>query len=68
MKDRIAFLVELAAALRESANPSVSGHFCAGFLWSLYPEWYDHNFGKQKQVDTVITEQYHATFGAGGAL
>lgn len=41
------FLTELAKALREARYPNVAGRLCAGFLWALYPIWYDQNVRKR---------------------
>ncbi len=40
---RKSFLLELARALTDARYPNVAGRFCAGFLWALYPDWYDKN-------------------------
>jgi hypothetical protein len=59
----VTFLVELATALREAEHPKVAHSIAAGFLWSLYPEWYDQYLGK-RTVEDVINYEYSRKFMA----
>lgn len=44
------FIIELAQALRDARYPNVAGRFCAGFLWAIYPDWYDKNVRKNESI------------------
>lgn len=41
-------LKALAIALKEARYPNVAGHLLAGFLWAVYPEWYERNLKPSK--------------------
>lgn len=58
-----AFLIELCSALREAEHQRVAESIGAGFLWALYPEWFDHNFPKRPKIETALVNEYRATFG-----
>ena len=58
-----AFLIALAAALKEAAYPNVAQSMGAGFLWSLYPEWFDKHFPNKPKIEDALKAEYESTFG-----
>jgi hypothetical protein len=62
---KVEFLVSLAAAMREAEHRNIVGHFVAGLLWCMYPEWYDKHFRRvQPDVEALLAKEYKAKFGA----
>ena len=35
------FLIEMAKALLRAEHRNVAEHLAAGFLWAIYPTWFD---------------------------
>ena len=57
----VAFLTELAMAIREAEHRNVAEHFAAGFLWSLYPEWFDQHSSalcKPSKIEFILEREY----------
>jgi hypothetical protein len=43
---RAGLLEELAKALGEAEHKNVAGHLLAGWLWAVYPEWFERHWKK----------------------
>lgn len=48
-------LIEVAKAIKQSPHRNVSEHLAAGFLWSLYPEWFDRCWADRKNLVSMTT-------------
>jgi hypothetical protein len=52
-------IIEIARAMKEAEYPNVAMHMCAGFLWSLYPDWYTE-WERLKETDMLLIERLTA--------
>lgn len=41
-------LLAIAKMLKDAKYKNVAEHLAAGFLWSVYPEWFDRHYSEIK--------------------